>query len=87
MEKGTQDFIHCCFKAAIIAALNKPMLSSLTTYHALSLVITKPSFIWLGSTSIDIRAAFVNRCYKSGCLNFVYMKNLEIIQSGTRSGN
>ena len=36
--KGTQGFIHCSFKVASLAMLNKQMLSSLATYDALSLV-------------------------------------------------
>ena len=54
--KKDKGFIHCAFKAACLATLNKQMLSSLATYDALSLVITKPSFIWF-----DICTALVNR--------------------------
>ena len=36
--KGTQGFIHCSFKVASLATLNKQMLSSLATYDPLSLV-------------------------------------------------
>ena len=39
--KETQGFIHCLFKVDSLAMLNKPMVSSLATYDALSLVITK----------------------------------------------
>ena len=59
--KGTPGFIHCSFKVASLATLNKQMLSSLATYNALSLVITKPSFIWFGSTSVEIVAVLVNK--------------------------
>ena len=52
--KGTQGFICCSFKAVSLATLNKQMLSPFATYDALSLVITKPSFIWFGSKSVDI---------------------------------
>ena len=48
--KGTQGSICCLFKATSLKTLNKQMLSSLETYDALSLVITKLSFIWFGST-------------------------------------
>ena len=41
--KGTQDFIHCLFKAVSLATQNKQMLSPFATYDTLSLVITKPS--------------------------------------------
>ena len=58
--KGTQGFIHCLFKAASLATINKQMLSSLATYEALSLVITKPSFIWFGSASVDISTLLEN---------------------------
>ena len=32
IPKGTQGFIHCLFKAASLATLNKQILSSLATY-------------------------------------------------------
>ena len=47
------------------------MLSFLATYDALSLVITKPSFIWFGSRSVDICTALVNSWYKRGRLHFL----------------
>ena len=37
-SKGTQGFIHCSFKVASLATLNKQMPSSLATYDAWSLV-------------------------------------------------
>ena len=46
-SEGTQCFIHCLFKVASLATINKQMMSSLATYEALSLVITKPSYIYL----------------------------------------
>ena len=52
-EKETQGFIHCSFKAASLAPLNKQILSALATHDAWSLVITKPNFIWFGSTTVD----------------------------------
>ena len=58
--KGTQGFIHCLFKAASLATINKQMLSSLATYEALSLVITKPSFIWFGSEIVHISTLLEN---------------------------
>ena len=61
LHEGTQSFIRCLFKAVSLAMLNKQMLSPFATYDALSLVITKPSFIWFGSTSVDICTALVNR--------------------------
>ena len=61
-KKGTQSFIHCSFKAASLATLNKKMLSALATHDALSLVITKPNFIWFGSTTVDICATLENSC-------------------------
>ena len=59
--KGIQGFICCSFKAVSLATLNKQMLSPFAAYDALSLVITKHSFIWFGSTSVDKCTALVNR--------------------------
>ena len=61
-HKGTQGFIHCLFKAASLATLNKRMLPAFATHDALSLVITKPNFIWFGSTTVDICATLENSC-------------------------
>ena len=52
--KGTQGIICCSCNAASLATLKKQMLSSLAIYDGLSLVITKPSSVWLGSTRVDI---------------------------------
>ena len=38
----------------------KKMLYSFASYDRLSLVITKLSFIWLGSTTVDIFTALIN---------------------------
>ena len=74
-EKGQKGCIYCLFKVTSLATLNKQILSSLSTYDAFSLVITKPSFIWFGSTSVDICRALVHGCYRRGRLNFsVYVK-------------
>ena len=47
--KGTQGFIHCSFKVASLATLNKQMLSSVATYDALSLVNHKArlNLVWV----------------------------------------
>ena len=62
--KGTQGFIHYSFKVASLAMIgletNKQMVSSLATYETLSLVITKPRFIWFESASVDISTLLEN---------------------------
>ena len=59
--KGTQGFICCSFKAVSLATLKKQMLSPFATCDALSLIITKHSFIWFGSTSVNKCTTLVNR--------------------------
>ena len=61
--KGTQGFIHCLFKAASLAMRNKQMLSSLATFEALSLVITKAIFIWFGSASVERKIIIFHELY------------------------
>ena len=64
------------------------MLSSLATFEALSLVMTNPRFIWFGSASVDISTLLENSWLRRGRLCFfVYMKNVEIIESETSSGS
>ena len=67
-----------------MATLNKKILSSFATHDALSLVITHSSFIWFGSTRVDIRAVLVNNWKRRGCLSFFVHEKLEIIKSETR---
>ena len=58
--KGTPGFIHCFFKVASLAMLNKQMLSSLATYDALSLVNHKAwvHLVWV--YMVDIGTALTN---------------------------
>ena len=60
VKKGTPGFIHCLFKAASLATLNKQMPSSFATYDALSLVNQKVKLhlVWLHIG--DICLALVN---------------------------
>ena len=45
-------------------------------------IIIKPSYIWIGSSSIDMSAAWINNWYKRGYLNFVvFMFKLDINKS------
>ena len=88
VPKGTQGFIHCSFKAVSLATLNKLMLFPFARYDAFSLVITKLSFIWFGSTSVDIGTSLSKQMVEERSSSFfVYMQNLVIIQSETSSGN
>ena len=57
-------------------------------YDALSLVITKPSFIWFGSTIVDIQYSLSKKIVENKSSSFlVYMKNLKIIKSEKSSGS
>ena len=60
LRKGTLGSIHCLFKAASLATLNKQMPSSFATYDALSLVNHKAKLhlVWLHI--VDICSALVN---------------------------
>ena len=60
LQKGTQGFICCLFKAVFSATFNKQMLSSLAKYDALSLVNHKDQLhlVWL--RIVDTFTASVN---------------------------
>ena len=55
--KGTPGFIHCLFKAASLATLNKQMSSSFATYDALSLVNDKAKLYLVLLHIVDICSA------------------------------
>ena len=64
------------------------MLSTLATHDAQSLVITKPSFIWFGCTSVDLCTALeVQLLVERSSSFFVYMNNFEIIKSERSFGS
>ena len=60
LAKTTPGFIHCSFKVASLAMLNKQMLSSLATYDALSLVNHKAQLHLVWFHMVDICTALIN---------------------------
>ena len=72
-RKGTTGFIHCMFKVASLAMLNKQMLSSLATYDALSLVNHKAQLHLVWVNMVDICTALINSWLRRGRLQFLYL--------------
>ena len=60
VNKGTQGFIHCSFKVASLATLNKQMLSSLATHDDLSLANHKAQLHLVWVHMVDICTALIN---------------------------
>ena len=58
--KATPGFIHCSFKVASLATLNKQMISSLATFDALSLVNHKAQLHLVWVHMVDICTALIN---------------------------
>ena len=71
MGKGTPGSIHCQFKVASLATLNKQMLSSLATYDALSLVNHKAQLNLVWVHMVDICPALINSWQRRGHLHFL----------------
>ena len=59
--KHGEGFIGCLFKAVCLETLSKRMLYSVSLMMLCHSLSQKPSFIWFGSTSLDICSALVNR--------------------------
>ena len=58
--KGTPGFMHCLFKVASLATLNKQMLSSLATNDHWSLVNHKARLHLVWVHMVDICTALIN---------------------------
>ena len=71
VAKGTLGFIHCLFKVASLATVNKQMPSSLAVYDALSLVYHKAWLYLFWVHLVDICTALKNSWYRRGSLHFL----------------